>query len=109
MPSISSPAKVERIRQLGANLVVGGDRYADVLVASTDHAARTGALQVHAFDQTGTLLGQASLALELAEQAPELDTVLVPVGGGGLIGGVAACTTQAVCAWSGWNPTARPR
>ncbi len=90
VPSISAAAKVERIRQLGANLVVGGDRYADALLASAEHAARTGALPVHAFDQTETLLGQASLGLELAEQAPELDTVLVPVGGGGLIGGVAA-------------------
>jgi threonine dehydratase len=90
VPSVSSPAKVARIRQLGANLVVDGERYADALVASREHAAQTGALQVHAYDQTETLLGQGSLALELAEQAPELDTVLVPVGGGGLIGGVAA-------------------
>ncbi len=50
----------------------------------------SGALAVHAFDQTETLLGQGTLAFELAEQAPQLDTVLVAVGGGGLIGGIAA-------------------
>src|SRR5207237_1426213 len=69
---------------------VGGDRYADALAASEAWAARSGALQVHAFDQIETLLGQGTLALELESQAPDLDTVLVAVGGGGLIGGIAA-------------------
>ena len=52
--------------------------------------ARSGALPVHAFDQDETLLGQGTLALELEQQAPDLDTVLVAVGGGGLIAGIAA-------------------
>ena len=90
VPSISSPAKVERIRGYGAELVVGGERYADALAASEAHVARTGAMAVHAFDQDETLLGQGTLGLELEEQAPALDTVLIAVGGGGLIGGVAA-------------------
>jgi len=90
VPTVSSPAKIRRIRDYGAELVVGGDRYADALAASEAWAARSGALPVHAFDQLETLLGQGTLAMELAAQAPGLDTVLVAVGGGGLIGGIAA-------------------
>jgi threonine dehydratase len=95
VPTVSAPAKVERIRQLGAELVVTGDRYADALAAAQDWERSSGAMSVHAFDQRETLLGQGTLALELAGQtgdldAGDLDTVLVPVGGGGLIGGIAA-------------------
>src|SRR5262249_843618 len=90
VPSISSPAKIQRIRDYGADLAVGGERYADALAASEAWVARTGALAVHAFDQEETLLGQGTLGLELEAQAPELDTLLVAVGGGGLIGGIAA-------------------
>jgi threonine dehydratase len=90
LPTISSPAKVERIRGYGADLVVGGADYAEALAASEAWIAQSGALTVHAFDQTETLLGQGTVGLELEEQAPDLNTLLVPVGGGGLIGGIAA-------------------
>lgn len=90
VPTVSSPAKIERIRSYGADLVVIGERYADALAASEKWAAETGALQIHAFDQPGALLGQGTVGLELSEQAPRLDTLLVAVGGGGLIGGIAA-------------------
>jgi threonine dehydratase len=90
VPSVSSPAKVKRIRDYGADLVVEGTRYADALAASECWTARSGALPVHAFDQAETLLGQGTIGLELEEQAPDLDTLLVAVGGGGLIGGIAA-------------------
>ncbi len=90
VPTVSSPVKIARIRAYGAELVVGGDRYADALAASEAFAARSGALPVHAFDQEETLLGQGTIGLELARQAPDLDTLLVSVGGGGLIGGIAA-------------------
>ena len=90
VPTVSAPAKMERIRQLGAELVVTGDRYADALAAAQDWVASSGAMSVHAFDQRETLLGQGTLGLELARQTEQLDTVLVAVGGGGLIGGVAA-------------------
>ena len=100
VPTVSAPAKIERIRQLGAELVVTGDRYADALAAAQAWVESSGAMSVHAFDQRETLLGQGTLALELAGQAPEmgtaLDTVLVPVGGGGLIGGIAAYFTGTV-------------
>ena len=90
VPTVSSPAKIERIRAYGADLVVTGERYADALAASEQWAAETGALQVHAFDQEPALVGQGTVGLELEEQAPQLDTLLVAVGGGGLIGGIAA-------------------
>jgi len=90
VPRISSPAKIQRIRDYGADLVVVGGRYADALAASEEWTAHSGALPVHAFDQLETLLGQGTIGLELAAQAPALDTVLVAVGGGGLIGGIAA-------------------
>ena len=90
VPSITSPAKLDRIRAYGASLVIGGDRYADALAASEAHVAATGALPVHAYDQPETLLGQGTVALELENDGPAIDTLLVAVGGGGLIGGIAA-------------------
>jgi threonine dehydratase len=69
---------------------VGGERYADALAASEAWLAESGAMAVHAYDQPETLLGQGGVGLELEEQEPELDTLLVAVGGGGLIGGIAA-------------------
>jgi threonine dehydratase len=89
VPTVSLPAKIARIRGYGAQLVVGGDLYADALAASQAWTRESGALPVHAFDQAETLLGQGTLALELERQAP-LDTLLVAVGGGGIIGGIAA-------------------
>jgi threonine dehydratase len=90
VPSVSSPAKIARIRGYGAELVVGGDTYADALAASQAWAATADALPVHAFDQPETMLGAGTLALELDEQSADAGTVLVAVGGGGLIAGVAA-------------------
>ncbi|RWQ28906.1 threonine/serine dehydratase [Mesorhizobium sp.] len=90
VPEVSPPAKLERIRGYGAKLVVGGARYAEALAASEDFAERSGALQIHAFNQEETLIGQGTLGLEIETELPELDTLLVAVGGGGLIGGIAA-------------------
>jgi len=90
VPDITSPAKAERIRGYGAELVIAGNRYADALAASEAHVARTGAMAVHAYDQVETLLGQGSVGLELEQDAPDIDTLLVAVGGGGLIAGIAA-------------------
>jgi threonine dehydratase len=90
VPSITSPAKLERIRSYGAELIIAGERYADALAASEAHAAATSAMAVHAYDEPETLLGQGTLGLELEADAPDVDTLLVAVGGGGLIGGIAA-------------------
>jgi threonine dehydratase len=90
VPTVASPAKLERIRGYGADLVIIGDRYADALAASEEWAKQSGALPVHAYEQTETLLGQGTVGLEFEEQAPAVACLLVAVGGGGLIGGIAA-------------------
>jgi threonine dehydratase len=90
VPVISSLAKIQRIRDFGAELVVAGQRYADALEASEQYVAESGAMAIHAFDQVETLLGQGSLGVEVEAQVPDADAVLMGVGGGGLIGGVAA-------------------
>lgn len=90
VPTVASPEKLDRIRRSGAELVITGDRYADALEASHDWTARTGALAIHAYEGVETLLGQGSLGLEIEEQSPKLDSLLIAVGGGGLIGGIAA-------------------
>jgi len=90
VPAVAAVTKQERIRSLGARLVVGGQLYADALAASREFAAQSGAMEIHAFDQPETLLGQGSVGLEAEQQCPELETLLVGVGGGGLIGGIAA-------------------
>jgi threonine dehydratase len=90
VPTVASTEKIERIRGYGAELVVTGDRYAEALAASERWAAESGALKVHAYDQRETLLGQGSVGLELEQQSPAIDSLLIAVGGGGLIGGVAS-------------------
>jgi threonine dehydratase len=90
VPKVSSPAKIERIRGYGADLVVGGATYAEALAASEEWAASSGALPVPAFDQIETILGAGSLGAELRQQAPAVSTVLASVGGGGLLAGICA-------------------
>jgi threonine dehydratase len=90
VPTVSSRAKIDRIRAYGADLTVVGDRYAEALAASVEWATTSGALPVHAFDQVETIAGQGTLGIELSAEAPTLDTLLVAVGGGGLVGGLAA-------------------
>jgi threonine dehydratase len=89
VPTVASPVKMQQIRSYGAELVVEGDRYADALAASERWVASSGAMSVHAYDQIETLLGAGTVAAELEEQAPDLDTLVIAVGGGGLIGGAA--------------------
>ena len=90
VPGVASPAKLRQITDYGAELVVGGERYADALAASEAWVAESGALPIHAFDQVETLLGQGTVGLEFEEQAGDLTTLLVAVGGGGLIAGIGA-------------------
>jgi threonine dehydratase len=90
VPSVASPAKRQRIEEYGAKLVVAGERYADALEASKLWQEKSGAMPIHAFDQLETLRGQGTVGLEFEEQEPDLDTLLVAVGGGGLIGGIAS-------------------
>jgi len=90
VPAISSPAKIASIRKFEAELEIGGDSYGAALAASRAWITQSRALDIPAFDQAETMLGQGTLAMEFEEQAGQLDTILVAVGGGGLIGGIAA-------------------
>jgi threonine dehydratase len=90
VPSVASSAKIKQITEYGADLVIAGERYSDALAASEAWVAQSGAMPIHAFDQVETLLGQGTVGLELEGQAGELTTLLVAVGGGGLIAGIAA-------------------
>ncbi len=89
VPEIVSPVKLARLRALGASVQVVGRDYQDALDASQVRARETGALVVHAYDQPEVLLGAGTVGLELMDDAPDLDTVLVATGGGGLVGGIA--------------------
>jgi threonine dehydratase len=90
VPSLATAIKRKMLTDLGAQIVVAGDTYVEALAASEARAAETGALKVHAFDDAATVAGQGTIAVELEAQVPEVDTVLVSVGGGGFIGGIAA-------------------
>lgn len=90
VPEVSSPVKVQRLRDYGATVHITGTTYAEALIASQARAVQSGALVVHAYDQPEVVVGQGTVGYELAQQAPDLDTILVAVGGGGLIGGIAA-------------------
>jgi|SRR5579859_111197 len=96
VPESTPATKVERLRLYGATINLTGRNYAEALAASHERAAQTGALTVHAYDDPRVLAGQGTLGMELEEQARGLDSVLIAVGGGGLIGGVAAWYQQRV-------------
>ncbi len=90
VPEIASAVKVERLRRYGATVVQTGSRYSEALAASVIRGAETEALAVHAYDDPYVQAGQGTVAEELARQCPDLDTVVVAVGGGGLLAGVAS-------------------
>lgn len=90
VPEFAGQVKIERIRGFGAEVVVTGGRFAETFQASRDYEAQSGAVLVHPFDEFETVAGQGTLGLEIEQQMPELDVLLVSVGGGGLIGGIAA-------------------
>lgn len=90
VPTVASSAKIKQISDYGADLHIGGERYADALAASEAWVGQSGAMPIHAFDQEETLLGQGTVGLELEEQASDITTLLVAVGGGGLIAGIAS-------------------
>ena len=90
VPNISSLAKRAKLAELGATVVVGGAAYSDALHACLKRQRETGALLTHAYDQPEVLVGAGTLALEIEQQGGVPDAVLVSVGGGGLIGGIAS-------------------
>lgn len=90
VPTVISPAKRERLQKLGASVVVTGAAYADAFAACQRRQRETGALMTHAYDQPEVLAGAGTLAREIEQQSGVPDALLVSVGGGGLVGGIAA-------------------
>lgn len=89
MPQDSPMTKVDATRNYGAQVELVGDMFDDALAAALEHAERTGATFVHPFEDPVVIAGQGTIGLELAEQVPDAETVIVPVGGGGLAAGIA--------------------
>ncbi|WP_322866965.1 threonine/serine dehydratase [Aquicoccus sp. G2-2] len=90
VPEIAGPTKIALIRDTGAELSVVPGQYGDALIAAQEHEAKTGAMQIHAYDAPGTVAGQGTCLAEWEAQGLRADTVLIAVGGGGLIGGALA-------------------
>jgi threonine dehydratase len=89
MPEDAPMAKVEATVNYGANVELSGEGFEEALAAAQEHAETTGATFVHAFEDERVIAGQGTIGLEIAEQLPDLDTLVVPVGGGGLASGIA--------------------
>ncbi|MDQ6685489.1 MAG: threonine ammonia-lyase [Pseudomonadota bacterium] len=89
MPRFASTVKVENTRGFGAEVVLEGDTFDDARAAGVKLAAERGLTMVHPYDDAAVIAGQGTVALEMLAQQPELDTLVVAIGGGGLIGGMA--------------------
>jgi len=96
VPSVASPEKMARIEGYGARLKIAGNRYAEALEASQEWVRQSGALAIHAYDSPETIAGQGTLGMEFHQQCSTIDTLLVAVGGGGLIAGIASWYRGAV-------------
>jgi threonine dehydratase len=90
MPQTAPLPKVEATRAYGAEIHLGGQTLTEALAAAQEHAARTGAIFIHPFDHRDVIAGQGTVGLEVLEQCPDVRTVVVCTGGGGLVSGVAA-------------------
>lgn len=118
VPTISAPAKVERLRSYGADVHQVGGVYAEALAAADEHVAATGATSVHAYESPLVMAGAGTTGLELESQTTDVDTVLVACGGGGLVGGVAtwyqrrarivACETEGTACYARALDRGRP-
>lgn len=89
VPELATPFKTAKIRSYGAELEIGGETYAEARDACGAYQAQTGAMDIHAYAAAETIVGQGTLALEWESQTRGLDTLLIAVGGGGLISGIA--------------------
>jgi threonine dehydratase len=90
MPEGAALPKIAATKAYGATVVLAGSTVDDALVVARTHAAEQGSVLIHPFDHVDVVAGQGTVGLELAEQVPDVRTVLVPVGGGGLAAGIAA-------------------
>jgi threonine dehydratase len=89
MPQDSPMAKVDATRNYGARVELGGTVFEEAVAAAEQYLARSGATFIHPFEDEVVIAGQGTIGLELAEQVPHAETVVVPIGGGGLAAGIA--------------------
>jgi len=89
MPEQASPAKIDATKGYGASLVLSGRTFDDAMTKAREISSREGRVLIHAFDDPFVIAGQGTIGLEIAEEQPNLDVVVVPVGGGGLASGIA--------------------
>src|SRR6185437_15259735 len=94
MPLTTPLVKVSATRQYGAEVVLHGTNFDEAYQGAQEHSQKTGANFVHPFDDESVIAGQGTLALEVLQQVPDLETVIVPVGGGGLISGMAVALKE---------------
>ncbi|MCL6284701.1 threonine/serine dehydratase [Ruegeria sp. 2012CJ41-6] len=90
VPELAGPSKIALIERIGADLTVVPGEYANALTMAQQHEARSGAMQIHAYDAPATVAGQGTLIREWERQGLQADTILIAVGGGGLIAGALA-------------------
>jgi threonine dehydratase len=95
VPTSAPRAKVDKLRTFPITVVETGRTYDDAAAAAAEHAARTGATEVHPYEDHRTAAGQGTAGLEILEQLPDTGAIVVPVGGGGLIAGIAAAVKEA--------------
>ncbi|OYD58317.1 threonine ammonia-lyase [Fictibacillus aquaticus] len=91
MPESAPLAKIEAVKAYGAEVVISGQTYQESYRAALQKQKESGRYFIHAFDDPDVIAGQGTVAAEMLQQQPELDTIVIPVGGGGLIAGMAAC------------------
>ncbi len=89
MPEGAPLPKIQATRDYGADVVLQGASVEDALAAAEEHAGRTGSVLIHPFEHPDIVTGQGTLGFEIIEQCPQVRTVVIPVGGGGLAAGVA--------------------
>ena len=94
MPQDAPMAKVEATRSYGGTTELKGEGFEEAVAAAAAYVGRTGATLVHAFEDERVIAGQGTIGLELAEQSPDAETVLIPIGGGGLAAGIATALKE---------------
>src|SRR5690606_11074882 len=94
MPVAAALPKLQATKDYGASVVQHGHTVDEPLRAAAEYAEQTGAIFISPFDHEDIITGQATLGLEILDQVPDVDTIIVPVGGGGLIAGVASAAKQ---------------
>ncbi len=94
MPEFAPISKLNATRSYGAEVVLHGEDYSDAQEKAHELAEETGRTYVHAYEDKAVMAGQGTIGLELVEDCPELDTVIVPIGGGGLISGIATAVKE---------------